>query len=73
MVNNTVDSSLTINLTSDTIHEVVEAKRSGYIGSVTVTATGAASDLALDTPGATSVTFDNVAALTLDSTPTWRT
>ena len=66
-VNNTVNSSLTINLASDTNTVVEDESVSGYIGSVTVTATGAASDLALDTPGATSVTFDNTAALTLDS------
>ena len=66
-VNNTANSSLTINLASDTQTVVEDQSVSGYIGSVTVTATGAASDLALYTPDATSVTFDNAAALTLDS------
>jgi hypothetical protein len=66
VVNNTVNSSLTINLASDTHAAVEDESVSGYIGSITVTATGAASDLLLDTPDATSVTFDNTAALTLD-------
>ena len=67
VVNNTADSSLSVALTSDKFAEVDDGGASGHIGSVTVTATGAASDLLLDTPDATSVTFDNVAALTLDS------
>ena len=66
VVNNTVGSTLSIALTSDKFAEVDDEGVTGYIGSVTVTATGTASDLLLDTPYATSVTFDNAAALTLD-------
>ena len=67
VVNNTADSALTVNLASDTFAEVSDGGVTGHIGSVMVTATGTASDLLLDTPDATSVTFDNAAAVTLDN------